>query len=91
MTTLLILVACGQLATVVAIAWLAVRLTRFETVVSLRLPVPVPAAPRARPPGPAMTAQACPHPVQQRVDASVLGREQFLCLACDATVPKVKE
>lgn len=89
MTTLLILVACGQLATVVAIAWLAVRLTRFETVVSLpsryrwrRVPGRL---------GPAMTAQACPHPVQQRVDASVLGREQFLCLACDTTVPKVKE
>lgn len=34
----------------------------------------------------APTGVECPHPPQQRVDASTLRRKQFLCLACRATV-----
>lgn len=93
MATLLRLVLVGQIATVVAVLWLAVRLTRVETIVSHRLPLP--AAPPRRPPGPTSTAagqrRPCPHPEASRVDASVLGRPQFLCLACDTTVPRAQE
>lgn len=90
MPTLLLLLLLGaQLVTLGMVAWLVRRLTWFETVVSLRLPVPPRAAPR--PPGPTTTSAGCPHPVRSRVDASVLGRPQFFCLACDATVPLPKE
>jgi hypothetical protein len=91
MASLLLAVLVAQVLTWGALWGLIRRVARFETVVSLRLPVPSPPMGRTRPPGPASTAAPCAHPRASRLDASVLGRPQFLCLACDTTVPLPKE
>lgn len=91
MATLLTLILAVQAALLVAVFGLRRDLRRFETAMSLRVPLPSPVPTLRRPPGPAATSSArepsrCLHPMQSRVDASVLGRPQFLCLACDETV-----
>jgi len=86
LTLLIVLGLVLQVATLAMVERLSARLARLTSALEGRTPA-------RRPPGPAATAAAmpCRHPEQFRVDASVLGRSQFLCLACDATVPSPKE